>query len=105
MRERYGSIRDAGAEAVVVLCQKRTAIAAWLESRPVPFPVVADEGREISKLWGVYVRWNLESLNIARPASFVVDGRGVVRFAHVSRHQLDVPDLDDLVAALPPARG
>lgn len=85
---------------MVVLCQKREAVAAWLETRPVPFAILADEDRANARRWGVYVRLNFESIHIARPASFVVDRRGIVRYAHVSRLQTDVPAIDEVVGVI-----
>jgi peroxiredoxin Q/BCP len=105
LRERHDSFRAAGAATVVVLCQKSAAVRAWLERNPLPFPLLADEDRSAAKRWGVWVRLNLESVNIARPASFVVDARGMVAFAAVSRVQFDVPALDDLLAAVRSAAG
>lgn len=75
-------------------CQKRAALETWFADRPVPFSVVADEDRSIAKRWDVYVRVNLESVHIARPASFVVGGDGLLRFVHVGSNQLDRAGLD-----------
>ena len=79
---------------MAVYCQKRAALETWFADRPVPFPVVADEDRSIAKRWDVYVRVNLESVHIARPASFVVGGDGLVRFVHVGSNQFDRGDLE-----------
>jgi hypothetical protein len=46
--------------------------------RDYTFPVLADADRAVVKAYGVYVRANLESINIARPANFVLDGNGVI---------------------------
>ncbi len=100
MREWHPRFRDAGAELVVVYCQKREALATWFAQRPVPFPVVADEDRSIAKRWGVYVRFNLESVHIARPASFVVGGDGALRFVHVGSNQFDRASLDEVLGAV-----
>ena len=86
-------------EVVAVYCQKREALARWFAERPVPFPVVVDEDRSIAKRWDVYVRLNLESVHIARPASFVVGGDGVLRFVHVGSNQFDRSDLEEVLEA------
>ncbi len=85
--------RKAGAEIVAVLCQKPSAVAAWLAVHPLPFPVVADEDRSIAKRWGAYVRLSYDSVHVARPASFLMARDGTVLWAHVSRHQRDPGDL------------
>ena len=98
MREYQDRFRQAGVDIVVALCQKRESVRAWLEAHPQPFPVVVDEDRSNAKAWGVYVRLNFESLRIARPASFLVDGSGVVRFAFVSSIQWQRANLDEILA-------
>lgn len=85
---------------VSVYCQKKEALASWFAERPVPFPVVADEDRSIAKRWDVYVRFNLESVHIARPASFVVGGDGALRFVRVGSNQFDRASLEDLWTAV-----
>lgn len=85
---------------VSVYCQKKEALASWFAERPVPFPVVADEDRSIAKRWDVYVRFNLESVHIARPASFVVDYDGALRFVHVGSNQFDRASLEEMLKAV-----
>lgn len=100
MREWHPRFREAGAEIVAAYCQKRTALEAWFAKRPVPFPVVADEDRSLAKSWEVYVFVNLESVNIARPASFVVGGDGLLRYVHVGSNQLDRAQLEKVLGAV-----
>lgn len=85
---------------VVVICQRKATVDAWADRETVPFPVFADDDRAVAKRWGVWVRLNLESFDIARPASFVVGPDGRIRFAHVGRHQLDRGDLDGILDAV-----
>lgn len=91
---------NAGLETLVVLCQRRSAVVSWLAGHPLPFPVLIDDDRSRAKRWGVYVRLSYDSLHMARPASFVVDARGIVRYARVSRHQMDPAPLEEIFAAL-----
>lgn len=85
-------------------CQSRAAVDAFAAGERLPFPIVADEDRSIARLWGVYVALNLESIHIARPATFAVDAKGIVRYARVSRSQFSRASLDDVLAAftIPP---
>jgi peroxiredoxin Q/BCP len=74
-----------------VVAQKRTRLQAWLDRNPLPFPMLADEERTVSRAYGVYVPLNLESFRIARPATFLLDAAGVVRWLHVGVNQFDRP--------------
>ena len=100
MREWHPRFREADAEIVAVYCQKRAALETWFAARPVPFPVVSDEDRSIAKRWDVYVRVNIESVHIARPATFVVGGDGSLRFVHVGSNQLDWAGMEDVLAVI-----
>ena len=82
-----------------MVCQKASSVASWLEAHLVPFPVVPDEDRTLAKLWGVYQKLSYDAIHIARPATFVVDSRRVVRYVRVSRHQADPAPLEDVIAA------
>lgn len=100
MREVSPRIEEAGAAVVFVLCQDRAAVARWLDRNPFPSPVVVDGDRAIAKAWGVYHRFGVDAFRIARPASFVVDGSGTVRFAFVASHQFESADVDRLAERL-----
>jgi len=54
----------------------------------------------VSRAYGVYVPINFESLNIARPSSFLIDRGGIVRWLHVGSHQFDRPGTDELLARI-----
>ena len=99
MRDRFPEIRAAETDLVLVACQASTAVEAFAEREKLPFPIVADEDRSIARLWGVYVALNYESIHIARPATFGVDARGVVRYARVSRSQFSRARLEEVLAA------
>jgi len=60
----------------------------------LPFSLLADVEGEASRAYGV---WD-EQGQIARPAIFVVDGSGVVRYAYVGEDFADRPG-DELVQA------
>lgn len=101
MRERYREIQQAGLDVVVVLCQKRDIVADWLAANPVPFPVLVDDDRSRAKAWGAYLRVSYDSLNIARPASFVVEPTGLLRYARISSNQLDTASIDEILRTPP----
>jgi peroxiredoxin len=89
LRDRFQELHSHGLDVLVVLCQKRKSVISWTAAHPLPFPILIDEDRSRAKRWGVYSLIRYDGIHIARPASFIVDPTGVVRYAHVSRHQLD----------------
>ena len=87
MREFLPAVFDAGAVLVGVVCQRRANVERFFAQQPLPFPLVVDEDRSIARRWGVYHRLGLDAIHIAHPATFVIDGRGVVRMVDVAPNQ------------------
>ncbi len=71
----------------------------------IPFPILADDNRAVFLTYDVQSRaWSLGQ----RPAVYVVDRAGVIRWAHLGWQQWDIPTnaqvlavLDDLAAERP----
>jgi len=76
---------------VGVYGQRLEAVEAFAERQGFPFPIAADSDRRVIRAYGVYVRINLESWNMARPSVVLVDSEGVVRQVFVGRHQREWP--------------
>jgi peroxiredoxin len=101
LRDRFEELQRHGLDVIVVLCQKRAAVAAWLVKRPIPFPILIDQDRSRAKRWGVYTLLSYDAIHLARPAAFVVDPAGILRYARISRHQLDPAPIEEILAAAP----
>ena len=100
MRESHSEIAKTGARIVMTLCQRREAVARYLERHPTPFPLVIDEDRSIARRWGVYHAVGIDAINIARPSSFAIDGSGVIRWVDVSRTQFHSAAIDGILEVL-----
>jgi peroxiredoxin len=99
IREFYPELEEHGARAVVVLAEKQERIKAFLEKHSYPFPVLSDSRREVVKRYGVYVRVNFESVHIARPANFILDGGGIIKYIFIAIIQTEyAPDIDIFAA-------
>ena len=72
----------------------------FFKRHPVSFPFLLDEDRSVTKAYGVYNRLSIEAIDIAKPATFVVDPRRVVRFIYVGDHQFDRAPLEQVMAAV-----
>jgi len=68
----------------------------------VSFPFLLDESRQITKVYGLYHRIGMDALNIAHPATLVIDRERVVRYIYRGENQHDRAPLDQVLAA---ARG
>lgn len=98
LRDSFDELQSRGLDILVVLCQKRDSVAAWLVKHPLPFPILIDDDRSRAKRWGVYVFLSYDSIHIARPATFVLDATGVIRYARIARNQMDPAPLAEIFA-------
>lgn len=83
--EKYGSF-------VYIVAEKRSGMfhpEKFLREHPISFPFLLDEDRRVTKAYGVYHRFGRDAFNIARAATFVVDGYGMSRFGYVGIDQKD----------------
>jgi len=76
----------------------------FLAEHPVSFPFLLDENRAVTKAYGIYHRLGRDAINIARPATFIVDRAGILRFAYVSANQKDRLDLNLILEQLRAAK-
>lgn len=100
IQKNTAELEKRGAGAVCVMPQNPASMKPYLEAKRYPFPVLADAARDVVKRYGVYVRANFESINIARPANFVLDLTGTIRFIHIASVQFEYASFPDILAML-----
>ncbi len=76
----------------------------YLAQHPVSFPFLLDEDRAVTKAYGIYHWLAHDAINIARPATFIVDRKGRLRFVYVSSDQRDRADISLVLQQLQSAR-
>lgn len=76
----------------------------FFEKHPASFPFLLDEDRAAAKAYGVYNRLALDAIDIARPATLVVDQHGMVRFIYVGSNQFDRAPLEPVLEAVASCR-
>ena len=92
--------RRHGVEASVVLAQRAAAVQRYLTEHPVPFDVLVDETREVSKAYGVWQRIGLDAFNIARPAVFLIEKDRSIRYSFIGQSQGEFPSLEEILRAI-----
>jgi len=76
----------------------------YLAKHPISFPFLLDEDRAVTKAYGIYHRLGTDAINIARPATFIVDRKGILRFIYVSSQQKDRAEVGLVLENLKTAR-
>jgi peroxiredoxin Q/BCP len=92
--EKFGEV---GATVVAVAPDTVEGVARYLSRNPLPYTVVADPDHRVFDVYDVHSR--LVSLG-QRPAVFVVDRDGVVRFDAVGTQQWQIPSNNEVLAVL-----
>jgi peroxiredoxin len=98
--ERVGSL-------LYIAAEKRGGLfkpEKYLAEHPVSFPFLLDEDRAVTKAYGIYHWLAHDAINIARPATFIVDRKGMLRFVYVSSDQKDRADISLVLQQLRSAR-
>jgi peroxiredoxin len=98
--ERMGSLLYIAAEKRGGLFKPEKHLA----QHPVGFPFLLDEDRAVTKAYGIYHWLAHDGINIARPATFIVDHRSMLRFVYVSSDQKDRADISLVLQQLQLAR-
>ena len=92
-----GEIEQARAEMAYIAAEKRNGVfkpAKFLEKHPISFPFLLDEDRSVTKAYGLYHRVGLDALNIAHPATLVIDRERNVQFIYRGDNQHDRAPLE-----------
>ena len=93
----YEQFRENGIQVVVLITQNAAPLQDRLSSFAIPFPILADEHRHAARDYGVFRAVSLDGFGVTRPAAFIVDKEGVVRFAYIGKADDDVPEVDALL--------
>jgi peroxiredoxin Q/BCP len=96
LREDIDRFTGAGATVVAVAPDTAEGVARFVRDRDYPFPLLADTDHAVFDAYDVVNR--LMSLG-QRPAVFVVDREGVVRFDSIGTQQWQIPSNDAVLAA------
>lgn len=65
------------------------------------FELLSDFNKEVSKAYGAqYDTFALDMKGVAKRAAFVIDGKGTIQYAEILENAGDLPDFDQVKAAL-----
>lgn len=96
----YETIRTLKSELIAVSADPRDATREAAEARTWTFPLVSDPELTIIDHYGVRDDADQAGRRIARPATFILDADGIVRFCHVGIDRQDRPAIGAVLLAL-----
>jgi peroxiredoxin len=100
---RRPEIEAAGTQLAYVAAEKRDGVwkpGKFLEKHPIASVFLLDEERIVTKAYGLHHALATDALNIAHPATLVIDHDGIVRYIYRGDNQLDRAPLDEVQKAL-----
>ncbi len=89
-----------GIRVLPVLAQDAQAVRRYVEKVGLPFDILIDADRAVSKSYGVWHRIGLVTWNVARPAVFLLDQGGTIRRVFVATRQTEYPTHQEILAWL-----
>ncbi len=96
-------IEQAGAQLVYIAAEMGEGVwkpAKFLQSHPVSYPFLLDEDRSVTKAYGLYHRLGVDAINIAHPASLVIERDRKVGYIYRGDSQTDRAPFDQVLAAV-----
>lgn len=105
MRDQLPAIREAGADLLAVDPHEVWASRALLKETGLTtddlnFPLLVDPALTVSATYGVAFQMRIHTEWSNRPATFIIDRDGVLRYARRAQTFSDRPSADDVLAEL-----
>jgi thioredoxin-dependent peroxiredoxin len=97
LRDDYERFTALEAEVLAISAESPERSEAYLRSHPLPYPTLVDADHTVFDAYEVTSR--LMSLG-QRPALFVIDAEGVVRFEEVGAQQYNIPPNEQVLEVL-----
>jgi|SRR5579862_1537825 peroxiredoxin len=96
-------LEQAAVNVVFIAAEKRDGMfkpEKFLEKHPISFPFLLDEDRTVTKAYGLYHRLGVDAINIAHPATLVIDSNATVRYIYLGENQTDRAPLEKVLEAV-----
>ena len=100
---RLPEIQALGAQLAFIAAEKRNGVwkpGKFLEKHPIASVFLLDEDRTVTRDYGLHHAFSHDAMNIARPATLVIDRDRWVRYLYRGNNQLDRAPLDEVLGAL-----
>jgi peroxiredoxin len=100
---RIPEIAAARAQLAFIAAEKRDGVwkpGKFLEKHPISSAFLLDEERTVTRDYGLHHAFGHDAINIAHPATFVIDRNRWVRYIYRGDNQHDRAPLDVVLGAL-----
>lgn len=92
-------LRSLGCEVVLIASQPLAPILRFSRQEKLPFRILADADRVVTRQYGIYQAVGLMGVNVARPAAFLLDEEGRILYQYVGS-ATDRPPVPEILKVL-----
>ena len=85
---------------VAIVAQSPERVRTYIEEKGLHFNILIDDSRAVLKDYGVWHAIGIDAWNIARPALFLIDRSGAIRYSFVGDKQHEFPDHAEILEAI-----
>ncbi len=100
LRQHYPEFEQHGAQIVAISSESQEGGAKLKSELDLPFPVLADADRQVIETYGVFHEDEPKGRAISRPATFVIDPTGAIRYRYVGEDAGDRPKPNIILQAV-----
>lgn len=100
VQEHSSDYAEYNATPIGIAGQWPRELRGYAERNGITYPLLVDKERSVIKTYGVYHWLSFEAYNIARPATFIIDTLGIIRYIYIGSHQFDLVDQTNLLECL-----
>lgn len=100
-RDSIGLYDDLGAQVLAISVDSIFTLAKFKEDQGYNFPLLSDFNKKMSKKFGAYYdTFVFDMKGVSKRAAFVIDGKGIVRYAEVLESAGSLPDFEAIKETL-----
>lgn len=93
VRDDIGRYSNVNALVIGISVDSVFTLRKYKEDQHYNFPFLSDFNKEVSALYGcLYNEWILEMKGVSKRAAFIIDKKGIIRYAEVLETAGDLPD-------------
>jgi peroxiredoxin len=92
-------LRSLGCEVVLIASQPLEPILRFSRQEKLPFKILADADRAVTRQYGIYQVVGLMGVNVARPAAFLLNEEGRILYQYVGS-ATDRPPIPEILKVL-----
>jgi len=95
IRDEKSEYESLGADVVAISVDSLFSLGKFKEEQSYNFPLLSDFNKEVSRAYGtLYENFVLNMRGVSKRAAFVIDSKGIIKYAEVLESAGDLPNFE-----------